>query len=42
MKRLAKLLEDSKPGDYVAVEFGHNDQKVGMNWHAAWSRRSGR
>jgi lysophospholipase L1-like esterase len=28
MNRLAKLLADSKPGDYVAVEFGHNDQKV--------------
>jgi lysophospholipase L1-like esterase len=28
MKRLAKLLADSKPGDYVAVEFGHNDQKT--------------
>lgn len=27
MKRLTKLLADSKPGDYVAVEFGHNDQK---------------
>jgi lysophospholipase L1-like esterase len=27
MRRLAKLLADSKPGDYVAVEFGHNDQK---------------
>lgn len=28
MKRLTKLLADSKPGDYVAVEFGHNDQKT--------------
>jgi lysophospholipase L1-like esterase len=27
MKRLTKLLADSKPGDYVSVEFGHNDQK---------------
>lgn len=27
MKRLAKILADAKPGDYVAVEFGHNDQK---------------
>jgi lysophospholipase L1-like esterase len=27
MRRLTKLLADSKPGDYVAVEFGHNDQK---------------
>lgn len=27
MKRLTKLLADSKPGDYVFVEFGHNDQK---------------
>lgn len=28
MKRLTKLLADSKPGDYVSVEFGHNDQKI--------------
>ena len=28
MKRLTKLLADAKPGDYVAVEFGHNDQKT--------------
>jgi lysophospholipase L1-like esterase len=27
MKRLTKLLADAKPGDYVFVEFGHNDQK---------------
>lgn len=27
MRRLAKILADAKPGDYVAVEFGHNDQK---------------
>jgi lysophospholipase L1-like esterase len=27
MKRLTKLLADSKPGDIVSVEFGHNDQK---------------
>lgn len=27
MKRLSKLLTEVKPGDYVFVEFGHNDQK---------------
>jgi lysophospholipase L1-like esterase len=27
MKRLDKLLADAKKGDYVFVEFGHNDQK---------------
>lgn len=27
MKRLAKLLTEVKQGDYVFVEFGHNDQK---------------
>lgn len=27
MRRLAKILADARPGDYVAVEFGHNDQK---------------
>ena len=27
MKRLSKLLAEVKPGDYVFVEFGHNDQK---------------
>lgn len=28
MKRLAKILADARPGDYVAVEFGHNDEKT--------------
>jgi lysophospholipase L1-like esterase len=28
MKRLAKILTEVKEGDYVFVEFGHNDQKV--------------
>ncbi|MEO6094477.1 MAG: GDSL-type esterase/lipase family protein [Fibrobacteria bacterium] len=27
MKRLTKLLTEAKPGDFVSVEFGHNDQK---------------
>ncbi|MBN1306918.1 MAG: rhamnogalacturonan acetylesterase [Chitinispirillaceae bacterium] len=27
MKRLAKIMSDAKTGDYVFVEFGHNDQK---------------
>ena len=27
MKRLQKILAEAKPGDYVFVEFGHNDQK---------------
>jgi lysophospholipase L1-like esterase len=27
MKRLSKLLTEVQPGDYVFVEFGHNDQK---------------
>ncbi len=27
MKRLTKILAEAKPGDYVFVEFGHNDQK---------------
>jgi lysophospholipase L1-like esterase len=27
MKRLTKILTEAKPGDFVAVEFGHNDQK---------------
>ncbi|MBN1128407.1 MAG: rhamnogalacturonan acetylesterase [Chitinispirillaceae bacterium] len=28
MKRLDKILADAKSGDYVFVEFGHNDQKT--------------
>ena len=27
MRRLDKIMADAKPGDYVFVEFGHNDQK---------------
>jgi lysophospholipase L1-like esterase len=27
MRRLTKILADARPGDFVAVEFGHNDQK---------------
>lgn len=27
-KRLTKILAEAKPGDYVFVEFGHNDQKT--------------
>lgn len=26
-RRLAKLLEQMKPGDYLIIQFGHNDQK---------------
>ncbi len=28
LKRLAKLLTQVKKGDYILVEFGHNDQKI--------------
>ncbi|HVH85355.1 MAG TPA: rhamnogalacturonan acetylesterase, partial [Terriglobales bacterium] len=29
--RLAKLLEDMKPGDYLFIQFAHNDQKPGAS-----------
>ena len=31
LRRLAKLLSVMKPGDYLFIEFAHNDQKPGGN-----------
>ncbi len=34
--RLKKILSQAKPGDYVFVEFGHNDQKQKFAGAGAW------
>lgn len=33
--RLAKVLETLKAGDYLFIQFGHNDQK--QNWQQTWA-----
>ena len=38
--RLAKILHSLKPGDYVVVEFGHNDEKDRGAGSGAWYRRN--
>ena len=36
--RWDRILRDMKPGDYVLIQFGHNDQKVGRPGYAeAWT-----
>lgn len=36
-RRLEKILSVIKPGDYLFVEFGHNDQKHRGEEHTAWN-----
>ncbi|MGY5356172.1 rhamnogalacturonan acetylesterase [Wenyingzhuangia sp. IMCC45467] len=38
--RLEKILEVIKPGDYLFVEFGHNDEKRKGKEHGAWGSYS--
>ncbi|PZX18639.1 lysophospholipase L1-like esterase [Breznakibacter xylanolyticus] len=39
-QRLAKILSVMKPGDYLFIEFGHNDQKRKGDEHGAWGSYS--
>jgi lysophospholipase L1-like esterase len=41
-KRLAKVLSVLKPGDYLFIEFGHNDQKDRGEGDGAWKSYSER
>ena len=34
--RLAKIVQEAKPGDYVLIEFGHNDEKDSTPGSGAW------
>lgn len=34
--RLAKIVQEAKPGDYVLIEFGHNDEKDREPGSGAW------
>ena len=34
--RLAKIVQEAKPGDYVLIEFGHNDEKDSNPGSGAW------
>lgn len=36
-RRLDKILSVMKPGDYLFIEFGHNDQKRKGEEHSAWN-----